>query len=308
MLAAILTVSIRYIAIKKSIMDIPNERSSHIMPTPRGGGIAILIVFYIGLFYFRNEISINLFNALLWAIPIAAIGLLDDVLTLSSKIRLLVQSISSLGALYSLGGVHSIDFSFFLLEGSWLNIFAFISILWLTNLYNFLDGIDGYAASESITIGLGLSLLFNNPLGLVIVAASLGFLVFNWHRASIFMGDVGSATLGFIFAIFIFSDTGHSNIVIWLILLSLFWVDATLTLVRRLLNGETITQAHRKHLYQRLVQSGWKHDKVVIFAVAFNLIFLSLLLYTEYIWLVFMLNIISLVMIIKYIDKKESFR
>ena len=303
----ILTYGIRSYALKKSVLDIPNERSSHTVPTPRGGGAAIVMVFYMGLFYFQESIDSELFHALLCGMPVALIGLLDDIFTLSSRIRFLIQSISAGMALYFLGGVNSIDFVLFELQGWWLNILAFFAIVWLTNLYNFLDGIDGYAGSEAVTAGLGLFLLFGHPLGLVIVAASVGFLLFNWHRASIFMGDIGSTTLGFIFGVFVFADTGDGSIYVWLVLLSLFWFDATLTLLRRYLNGERISQAHKKHAYQRLVQSGWPHDKVAGYAVMFNLLFLGLLYYVDNILIVFVLNILCLVGIIKFIETRKGF-
>ena len=303
----VLTYMIKAYALKKSVMDIPNERSSHTVPTPRGGGAAIIVVFYMGLFYFRESIDTTLFYALLCGLPVAFIGLLDDIFTLSSKIRILIQSVSAGLALYFLGGVTSIDFVLFELQGWWLNIIAFFAIVWLTNLYNFLDGIDGYAGSEAVTVGLGLFLLFHNPLGLVVVAAALGFLLFNWHQASIFMGDIGSTTLGFIFGVFVFADTGEGSIYVWLVLLSLFWFDATFTLIRRYLNGERISQAHKKHAYQRLVQSGWAHDKVVWTALMFNLLFLGSLYYMENAWIVFVLNIISLVVIVRFIDSRKAF-
>ena len=306
-LSMILTYAIRSYANKKAIFDIPNERSSHITPVPRGGGLAIVIVFYIGLLYFQESIDAKLFYALFCAIPIALISLVDDIFTLSSKIRFFIQSASAGMALYFLGGVTSIDFILFELHGWWLNIIAFIAIIWLTNLYNFLDGIDGYAGSEAVMVGLGLFIFFHNPLGLVIVAACLGFLLFNWHQASIFMGDIGSATLGFIFAVFVFYDTSHGSIYVWLILLSLFWFDATLTLIRRYRNGEPITQAHKKHAYQRLVQSGWTHSKVVLFSLVFNLIFFVLLYFVENVLIVFILNIVVLYVIVKLIDAKKSF-
>jgi len=307
LLSVLLTYAIKSYANKKAIFDIPNERSSHSTPTPRGGGLAIIIVFYFGLFYFKEGLDSRLFYALFCAAPIALISLMDDIFALSSRIRFFVQSVSAVMALYILGGVTSIDFIVFELHGWWLNIVAFIAMIWLTNLYNFLDGIDGYAGSEAVVVGLGLSLFFYNPLGLVIVTACLGFLLFNWHKASIFMGDVGSATLGFIFAVFVFYDTGHGNIYIWLILLSLFWFDATLTLVRRYRNGETITKAHKKHAYQRLIQSGWSHDKVVWSSLVFNLIFFVLLYFVENVLIVFMLNIIALYALMKLIDTKKSF-
>lgn len=306
-LSVVLTYAIKLYATHKAVLDIPNERSSHSRPTPRGGGLAIVVVFYIGLLYLKESIDSPLFYALLCAIPIALISLLDDIFTLSSKIRFFIQSASAVIALYFLGGISSIDLIVFEVQGLWLNVIAFLAIVWLTNLYNFLDGIDGYAGSEAVMVGLGLFLFFHNPLGLVIVAASLGFLLFNWHEASIFMGDIGSATLGFIFAVFVFSDTSHGSIYIWLILLSLFWFDATLTLIRRYRNGEPITKAHKKHAYQRLIQSGWSHDKVVWFALAFNLIFFVLLYFVENVLIVFLLNIIVLYTIVKLIDTKKSF-
>ncbi len=305
--SAVLTYGIKVLALKKAVMDIPNERSSHTVPTPRGGGAAIIMTFYMGLFYFRESIDTQLFEALLCGLPVAFIGLIDDIVTLSSKIRFLIQSISAGLALYFLGGVISIDFVVFELQGWWLNIIAFFAMVWLTNLYNFLDGIDGYAGSEAVIVGLGLFILFYNPLGLVIVAAALGFLLFNWHQASIFMGDIGSTTLGFIFAVFVFYDTEDGSIYAWLVLLSLFWFDATLTLIRRYLNGERISQAHKKHGYQRLVQSGWSHNKVVWYALMFNLIFLGLLYIVDNVLMVFVLNMISLVGIIKYIDNRKGF-
>jgi Fuc2NAc and GlcNAc transferase len=300
------TYLIKIYTIKKSIIDIPNERSSHSIPTPRGGGLAIIITFYLGLFFFKENIDIKLFLAFFSAIPIVIVSLIDDINSLSSKVRLLVQSLSALLALYLLGGVNSIDFVWFELSGWWVNLIAFVSILWLTNLYNFMDGIDGYAGTQTVFVGLGLVILFSNPLGLVLVMGSLGFLFFNWHKASIFMGDVGSATLGFIVAVFIFSDTSNGNIYIWLVLLSFFWIDATVTLVRRYLNNESIGLAHRKHAYQRLTQFGWTHSKVVVFSIIFNLVFLLLLSFLVS-KIVFVINIIVVVSILYWIERKKSF-
>jgi len=307
-LSLILTYVIRWYTIKKHILDMPNTRSSHSVPTPKGGGLAITIVFYIGLLYFQAEIENRLLYALLSAIPIIVVSFIDDIIMISSKIRLLVQSVATIMALYFLGGVGYLDFLLFEVNGIWVNIIAFFTIIWITNLYNFLDGIDGYAGAEAILVGLGIFIFFQNPLGLVVIAASLGFLVFNWHKASIFMGDVGSATLGFIFAIFVFYDTSEGNIYLWMVLLSLFWFDATLTLIRRYKNGEIITEAHKKHAYQRLVQSGWSHSKVVWASIIYNLVFFVLLYLIDNLLIVFVMNILTLYSIIKLIDKKKSFR
>lgn len=307
LLSIVLTYMIRYYTNKKHILDIPNSRSSHAVPIPRGGGIAIVIVFYLGLLFFKEAIDPSLFQALLCAIPIAITGLMDDIFTISAKVRLLVQGSFAMLALYFLGGVSYIDMKLFVLEGWWVNIIAFFIILWMTNLYNFLDGIDGYAASQGIIVGLGLYLFFSSPLGLVIVVACLGFLFFNWHKASIFMGDTGSTALGFIFALFSLFDTTDGNIYIWLILLSVFWFDATLTLIRRFMNHEVLTQAHKKHAYQRLTQSGWSHDHVVLAATTINLLFITLLYFGSNVLFVMILNILTLYTLVKLIDKKKGF-
>ena len=301
------TYAMRWYSLKRSILDIPNERSSHSIAVPRGGGIAIVIVFYIGLFYFRNIVEDRLFYALLYGIPIALISILDDIFTLSVKLRFLVQSISVACALYTLGGIDEIDFIFFKLHGMWLNLIVYLAMIWIMNLYNFLDGIDGYAATEAITIGIGIFVLFQNPIGLVIVMANLGFLYFNWHKASIFMGDVGSVTLGFIFSVFVFSDTSHGNIYIWIILLSIFWFDATITLVRRLINHENITVPHKKHAYQRLVQSGESHSSVTIYAFFINIIFIGLLFVYPNVQIITMINIITLIILLHYIEIRKPF-
>ncbi|MEA3384151.1 MAG: glycosyltransferase family 4 protein [Campylobacterota bacterium] len=305
-----MTYYIKQYAIKKSFLDIPNDRSSHTTATPRGGGLAIIIVFYIGLVYFKNELTTELFYALWCSLPIVIISLVDDIISVSSKIRLFIQSVSSVLALYFLGGVSSIDFLLFSISGLWVNIFAFIVIIWLTNLYNFLDGIDGYAGATSVTIGMGMFMFFNSSIGLVIVVTSLGFLIFNFpfkDKASIFMGDVGSATLGFIFAIFAFSDNANGNIYIWLTLLSLFFFDATITIIRRYKNGESITTAHKKHAYQRLNQSGWSHKKIVSYAFIFNILFLGLIYLIDNLIYVTLVNIILVYLINNYVDNKKAF-
>ncbi len=306
--AVFLTYTIKKIALRKNILDIPNERSSHTIPTPRGGGLAIIVVFYIWLLIFHNSIDTNTFNALLCAIPIAIIAFLDDIKPLSFKIRLLIQTVCAISSIYFLGGIDKIDFLYFKLEGWWLNIFAFFAILWLTNLYNFLDGIDGYAGMEALTVGIGSYILTNNEIALVIAFASLGFLIFNWHKASIFMGDVGSSTLGFIFAILCFSDANqHGNIWIWIILLELFWLDATITLFRRVKNREKVTVAHKKHIYQRAVQIGYTHSQVVLFASFVNIVNILLMIVKINFLAIFIFNLFLLYFIIKYIDKKKSF-
>ena len=305
------TYFIRTIAIKKELLDHPNDRSSHTTPTPKGGGLAIMLSFYtvLVLLFVNKEIDSGLFFALLSGLPILAISLIDDIYPLSSKLRFGVQLFSSASALYFLGGVSSFNFGLFSLQGSWLNLIALIGIIWITNLYNFLDGIDGYAASEALFIGMAAYLLFGSEIALYLAIASAGFLLFNWHKASIFMGDVGSAPLGFIFAIFIVNDAGSVNFLPWLMLLSLFWFDATYTLLRRAKRKEKLSEAHKKHAYQRLTQAGFSHSNVVLLAMFLNAVILFaiyLLPQTLYFYL-FMLLVVSLYGVNKYIDTLKAF-
>ena len=303
----LLTYVVREYAKLKSILDIPNHRSSHNLPTPSLGGVAIIATFYFGLFFLKESIPNELFYALLPGIFIAVLGYVDDRKAISSKIRLLVQSIVIMIALCLLGGVEEISLVHVIIEGWWLNIAAFVFMLWLINLYNFLDGIDGYAATQAIFVGVSIYALYGTVLGLLIAVSSFGFLIFNWQKASIFMGDVGSTTLGYIFAIMVLYDGSTGNIYVWSVLLSLFWFDATLTLIRRYRNGEPVIQAHKKHAYQRLVQSGWSHQKVVTVAMVVNLLFLSALLLTENAIIVFIVNIIFLYGVVRWIDQKKCF-
>lgn len=307
----VMTYLLRMYAHKKQIIDIPNERSSHSSPTPKGGGLAIITVFMTVLIYMYldSQLSSALFWALVCVIPITAVSILDDLFTLSAKVRFLVQSISSVLALYILGGVEQIHLGVFNIEGAWLNIIALLSMLWLTNLYNFLDGLDGYAAGEAVFVGASAFLLFGNEVGLYLALASLGFLVFNWPKASFFMGDVGSASLGFIFAVLLLNDAGDPSFLGWIILLSLFWFDATITLFRRFKNKERLSQAHKKHMYQRLHQAGWSHQKVLFGSMTFNfLLFVALWLSNAEHYL-YLLGSVLLVLwgILKYIDRQKGF-
>ncbi len=309
--AVILTLGIRYYARHKELLDHPNDRSSHVIPTPKGGGLAIMVTFYGALtyLYLQTQVDAKLFFALLSALPVVIVSLIDDIYPLSAKIRFTVQLVSAAAALYVLGGVNAINFILFSLDGVWLNVIALFGIIWMTNLYNFLDGIDGYAGSQALFAGLAAYFLFGNETALLVAVATAGFLLFNWHKASIFMGDVGSAPLGFIFAVFMLYDASTPDFLAWLMLLSLFWFDATLTLIRRAKRGEKLSQAHKKHAYQRLIQSGLSHDKVVLLAMGLNaviFIVLFLLPQSASLYLFFVLLVV-LYTLTKLIDTKKAF-
>lgn len=280
MTSLLLTYLIRIYALKKSLLATVNERSSHTTPTPHGGGIAIALSWFIGLIYLFTckVLEPSLFYALMCGSVLSLVSYFDDLYELSPRLRLLVQALVSLAGIYALGGLSRIDFGFWVLENPLLtNAFAFFGIMWFINLYNFLDGIDGYAGSEAIFLAIAGWLLFGGEHFVLLIASVAGFLVWNWHKAKIFMGDVGSTLLGYTVAIFaLYYQNNGVSLFVWVILFGLFWFDATLTLFRRYQNHEKLSQAHRKHAYQRLVQSGMPHDRVVFFAMGINLILVIL--------------------------------
>ncbi|HIC12372.1 MAG TPA: glycosyltransferase family 4 protein [Sulfurimonas sp.] len=312
LLSFTLTYLIKNYYIKHTFFDEVNERSSHSVPTPHGGGIAIAVVWFIGLFYlyFTNEINTSLFFALLVGIIISIVSFFDDLYDLSPKVRLIAQAVVALGGLYFLGGFHSLGFSFFSIDNQiFTNIFAFFLIVWFINLYNFLDGINGYAGSEMVFLSAAGFLLFGGAHFLVLIAATLGFLVWNYGNAKIFMGDVGSTLLGYNVAIFTlyYANQTSNNFWIWIILFGLFVFDATFTLLRRKLNHEKLSQAHKKHAYQRLQQSGWSHTKVTTYSIGVNLILFCIVYFINNLFVAFLTSLILLYAIMRFIDSKKEF-
>jgi Fuc2NAc and GlcNAc transferase len=312
LLSFVLTYFIKNYAIKKSLVAEVNERSSHTTPTPHGGGIAIAITWFVGLTYLflTQGIDVHLYSALMVGVLISVVSYFDDLFELSAKVRLFTQASVALLGLCFLGGFEQINLFFFTIENQLLtNVFAFFMIVWFINLYNFLDGIDGYAGSEAVFLGVAGFLLFGGGHFLVLVAAVLGFLVWNWHRAKIFMGDVGSTLLGYNVAIFtvFYANEASLNFWIWIILFGLFWFDATLTLFRRYKDGEKLSQAHKKHAYQRLTQAGYAHDKVVLLSVGVNMVLFCLIYFFEPVWFVFLVALVMLYGVMKYVDSKKAF-
>lgn len=306
-----LTYLIKEIAIKKSLMAIPNERSSHTIPTPHGGGIAIAFTWFSGIsyLYFYDMLDRDIYLALMIGLLLSIVSFLDDIYDLNPKLRILVQVIVSILGIYFLGGLEKIDLGFFIIENRFVtNILAVIASIWFINLYNFLDGIDGYAGSEAIFLALAGYILFGNEFYLLLIVSVLGFLVWNWHKAKIFMGDVSSTLLGYNIAIFaIYHQNEGDSILIWIVLFGLFWFDATLTLFRRLKNGEALSVAHKKHAYQRLTQAGWRHDKVVLFGMFINLLLFLLVLTLSNDFIAFILALGLLFVTMRLVDRIKAF-
>jgi UDP-N-acetylmuramyl pentapeptide phosphotransferase/UDP-N-acetylglucosamine-1-phosphate transferase len=260
---------------RRGVMDVPNERSSHTVPTPRGGGIGILAGVAGGVIV-GLMVGAELPGLWLWAgaAAIAITGWMDDRMRgLSAGVRLLLQIGAAIIALVGTGGLEAFPLPepLDLALGPLGWPLAIVWIVAVTNFYNFLDGIDGYAGAQGVLAGSVLLMLATAApalgVGAVIAAACAGFLVFNWHQAQIFMGDVGSATLGFLFAALPFHAgtlPAAEGILVMGLALFFFIADGVFTLARRLRRGERVWEAHRSHLYQRLTQTGLRHDQVVI--------------------------------------------
>jgi Fuc2NAc and GlcNAc transferase len=312
LLSFVLTYLIKNYYIKNAILDEVNERSSHSVPTPHGGGIALAVTWFLGLvyLYFTSQIESNLFYALMVGMIISVVSFFDDIYELSAKLRIVVQSVVALLGIYFLGGLDSLEFGVFSVSNSLVtSVFAFLLIVWFINLYNFLDGINGYAGSEAVFLALGGFLLFGGAHFVVLAVAVLGFLYWNWNKAKIFMGDVGSTLLGYNVAVFTlyYANQEPTNLWVWITLFGVFWFDATLTLVRRKLNGEKLSQAHKKHAYQRLNQSGWSHFKVTNYSIVLNLVLFSLVYFLDNVAVSFLVSLVVLYGVIKFIDFKKGF-
>ncbi|MGF1601911.1 MAG: glycosyltransferase family 4 protein [Thermosynechococcaceae cyanobacterium] len=259
---------------RQTLIDIPNERSSHTQPTPRGGGLGFILSFYTvaGLASILNPAKSPEFIWLI-LIPLILIGFLDDWKNLPASIRYLVQLSVSAIVITSLGAfpIISNQSTTPILEIGAM-IVSIIAMTALINFYNFMDGLDGLVAGTALIQLSFLAFWSHNPSLWILVAALSGFLLWNWHPAKIFMGDSGSTFLGATIAVAILSKNTTPTDA-WAALSITFPItaDAIYTLSRRLLRRENIFQAHRSHLYQRLQQSGWSHGQVAIAYMAITL-------------------------------------
>ena len=286
------SLAIKY-ARARDMIDRPNERSSHVRPTPRGGGIAIVSTFVAGttVLMMLGVIPLRVGVALLGGILVAGIGWMDDTRGISVRNRVIVHLAAASWGMWWLGGLDSLWFMEQVNLGVAGSVLAVIGIVWCINLYNFMDGIDGLAAGQAVTVALfaTIFLLLNGDRGLasltaLLAGASLGFLVWNWSPARIFMGDVGSGFLGYVFAILALAGEKDQvlPLVFWVVLSGAFVFDATLTLVRRMYWRDPVWNAHRLHAYQRMVGLVSGHAQVTRRVLLLNaglaaLVYLALL-------------------------------
>lgn len=278
-------------------MDIPNERSSHSVPTPRGGGIGIVLAFLLASLALMHwgVMPTNLMWALVGGgLTLAIEGFFDDHFVLSVRVRIIIQTAAAAWALWQLNGAAAPNLHEIALVSWWIHqLISLISLVWMINLYNFMDGIDGLAGTEALCVsGFGGLLLFWSGFGGMaqgawsLAAASAGFLVWNWPPAKIFMGDAGSGFLGFVLGVFAISSAIKRPWMLWpwLILLSVFIVDSTVTLLRRWMNREQWYQAHCSHAYQHAARRWNSHSTVTIAVAAINLAWLFPLACAACVW------------------------
>ena len=288
LLAFALTGVMRKVALAHGVLDVPNDRSSHRVPTPRGGGVAIALASLAasGILLARGVLDVRLFLALTGGgLVVACVGFLDDRRPIPARIRLTAHLAAALWALLCLGGLPPLRFGDQIVSLGWMgNVAGAFGIAWSVNLFNFMDGIDGIASSEAIFISWGAALIALATgeaaavpaMSFAFGAVCAGFLVWNWPPARIFMGDVGSGYLGYILVVLALGATRENPaaLAVWVILGGVFFCDAFVTLVRRLSRAERVHEAHRSHAYQWLARRWGSHRAVTLAAVAVNLLWL----------------------------------
>ena len=285
-LTLLFTGYMRAYALKKNIIDNPNERSSHSVPTPRGGGVAVVCSYLLALavLIYSQQLTVHIGLTLMVAgFVIALLGFLDDHGHINSMLRLAIHFLVAIGVVVSLGGFASITvFNGFEL-GFAGNIIAVLFLVWLLNLYNFMDGINGIASIEAITATLSMAVLYifvgdmpNHQILILLAACVFGFLLWNFPKAKIFMGDACSGFLGLTLGILalIALKENLALFCAWIICLGVFIVDATFTLIRRVLNGHKMYDAHRSHAYQYASRKYQSHTIVTMGVLFINVCWL----------------------------------
>lgn len=276
---------VRRYALSTKLLDVPNQRSSHQVATPRGGGVAIVVASAVG--WLLSDVASAGFVAIAWAVGAALIvvtGYVDDRRGLSARLRIFVHAIAAFAVVSQVqlqpipywGGAISLG-----LVGQALSL---VAIVWCVNSFNFMDGTDGIASGEAAFV-LGCAALLMGLQGAgrievsvlaVCAAAAVGFLLWNWPPARIFMGDTGSGFLGFVIGAAAVTTSGYHGVSVWTwaTLYAVFVADATTTLVVRALRGARLHEAHRSHAYQILARRWSSHRRVLIIVAAIDVIWL----------------------------------
>ncbi|TNV18964.1 glycosyltransferase family 4 protein [Buttiauxella sp. B2] len=287
----VFTWCIRIYALKNNVIDIPNQRSSHSVPTPRGGGVAIVVAFLIGVIVLKIIGAVTLAQMLSLFIAgfvTAVVGFLDDHGHIAARWRLLMHFLAAAAGLFFLGQFPAIDlFGYQFSAGLVGMIFGLVYLAWMLNLYNFMDGINGLASMETIFFAFASSVViaFSVPNAMetsqvailsLLGCAALGFIFWNFPKAKIFMGDAGSGFLGITIGLIVLhvSLLDSKLFLAEICLLGVFIVDATTTLLRRLIAGKKVYEAHASHTYQILARKYGSHKPVTIGAFIINVVWL----------------------------------
>jgi Fuc2NAc and GlcNAc transferase len=292
------TLALRRYALSRKIMDTPNARSSHTVPTPRGGGVAIVLALLAALIVWAclGDSAGRLLHALIpGGALVAIVGFWDDHVSLTARVRFTCHCLAAVWAVFCLGGWPVLDLGFTSWGWGWLGAgVAVLGLAWAINLYNFMDGIDGLAGLQAVFVGAagGVLLWLAGEDGMpcwLLAASATGFLLLNWPPARIFMGDAGSGFLGYTVGLLALHATTNASTTIWpwAILMGVFFVDATLTLCRRALRGVRVTDAHRTHAYQWASRRTNSHRTVTLGVLAINVLLLlpaALLVQARPIW------------------------
>ena len=285
-LTLLFTGYMRHYALKKNIIDNPNERSSHSVPTPRGGGVAIVGSYLLALvtLMYSQQLALHTGFILMAAgFVIALLGFLDDHGHINSMLRLAIHFLVAIAVVVSLGGFGEVIIFNGVQLGFIANIIAVLFLVWLLNLYNFMDGINGIASVEAITTTVSMAILYlllsislNSEILWLLAACVCGFLLWNFPKAKIFMGDACSGFLGLTLGILalIALKENLALFCAWIICLGVFVVDATYTLIKRVLNGHKMYDAHRSHSYQILSRKWGSHTPVTLVVAVINLFWL----------------------------------
>ena len=285
-LTLLFTGYMRHYALKKNIIDNPNERSSHSVPTPRGGGVAVVGSYLLALAVLMYSQQLELhtgFTLMAAGFVIALLGFLDDHGHINSMLRLAIHFFVAISVVVSLGGFGEVTIFNGVQLGFIANIIAVLFLVWLLNLYNFMDGINGIASVEAITATVSMAILYlllsislNSEILWLLAACVCGFLLWNFPKAKIFMGDACSGFLGLTLGILalIALKENLALFCAWIICLGVFVVDATYTLIKRVLDGYKMYDAHRSHSYQILSRKWGSHTPVTLVVASINLFWL----------------------------------
>lgn len=294
------------------VVDIPDPRRVHSRITPRGGGLAIVIVVIIALIayeYFSTKTLINSIKIVPLLLIISSISFLDDLISIPIFVRLIFHIICSTIVIFLfLFPVVLFHHELPLYIDFMLSIIGLIVFL---NIYNFLDGIDGISGAESIHLSITILILcylksdiiininFIIVLNIIILACSIGFLIFNWHPAKIFLGDVGSISLGFLLGLCLLLISASSvHLFVASSIASLYYLaDGGLTILIRLVNKEKIWQPHLKHFFQKAVRNGKSHKEVVSRIIICNILLMVLSIISLYFPLLSIIFAILVVMV-----------